>query len=108
MRERGGLAIARWAGVVLLTAAVFQTSCFTTHSTIMDEWVGKSETDLVSSLGAPGSSWRLDNGKVLHTWTTLWGTKGTVNTCRRTFTIGINGDIESWSSSGCRWLSLRF
>jgi len=70
----------------------------------MESWVGKPESELLSSWGLPDSSRKLDDGRVIHTWKTSWGKRNTLRTCRQTFTISTNGKVEQWAYKGCgRW-----
>jgi hypothetical protein len=82
---------------------VFLASCVSTSS-VMSSWVGKPESELLSSWGSPDSSRRLDDGRVVHTWTTMWNDQYSVHTCRQTFTVSSTGTVERWSHNGCsRW-----
>jgi hypothetical protein len=88
------------ASALLVAIAVSATSCITTSS-YMKSWVGKSETELLANWGAPDSSRKLDDGRVIHTWRTIWGGRDKVHTCRQTFAISANGEVESSAYNGC-------
>lgn len=83
-------------GSALLTAA----ACVTRTSTVMNSWLGKSETDLVSSWGAPERSLNLtDGGKVL-TWTKDREAAGIRFHCEYTFTVSPLGSVTRWNTAG--------
>jgi hypothetical protein len=86
--------------MVLVAIAMFTTSCATT-SREMNSWIGKPESELLTSWGAPYVSQELDDGRVVHTWRTIWGKRDNIRTCRQTFTISTKGEIESSSYRGC-------
>jgi len=103
MRDDRGLTMNTIGGVALVALAVSLAACVST-STVMKSWVGKPESDLLSTWGSPDSSRRLDDGRVVHTWTTMWNDQYKVHTCRKTFTIATDGTVERWSFSDCpRW-----
>ena len=88
------------ASAMLVAIAVSATSCITTSS-YMKSWVGKSETELLSSWGSPDSSRKLDDGRVIHTWRSIWGGRDNVHTCRQIFSISADGVVENSASNGC-------
>jgi hypothetical protein len=92
--------LATWAGVVFVAIAMSLTSCAFT-STDTKAWIGKSESELLSSWGGPYSSRKLDDGRVVHTWRTIWGRRDNVRTCLQTFTISAKSEVEGSSSRGC-------
>ena len=69
---------------------------------VMKSWVGNSESQLVANWGAPDKRVSLADGSRVYTWKTtendLLG-EGTHEE-RKTFTIGPDGIIKSWSYSG--------
>ena len=100
MTTRSRLASITSVCAVLVAIAVSATSCIST-SNDMESWVGKSEAELLSNWGSPDSSRKLDDGRVIHTWKTLWGKRDNIHTCRQTFTISANGEVERSSHKGC-------
>ena len=83
-----------------LVGTIFLPGCLHRFSTEMDRWVGKSESDLVSSLGAPNLTAAIADGKVL-TYLTPWQTDEGKQECRRSFTISTAGRVTKWSASNC-------
>lgn len=71
------------------------------RSQIMDSWVGKSESELVSAIGAPDNVFETNDGKKVLTWKTVSGDKNGVGTCIRSYTVDQGGIIERWSYQGC-------
>ena len=91
------------ASALLVAIAVSAISCVSTTS-LMDAWIGKTESELLSSWGSPDSSRKMDDGRVIHTWKSVWGKRNSVRTCRQTFTISTNGKVERASYKGCaKW-----
>ena len=86
--------------MILLAIALSATSCAST-SREMKSWIGKPETELLTSWGPPYASQELDDGRVVHTWRTIWGKRDNIRTCRQTFTISAKKEIESSSYRGC-------
>jgi hypothetical protein len=85
---------------LLLACTLSFSGCVST-SEIMQSWVGRSESDLVSRWGAPDSSTQTDDGKKVLTWKTLWNDDNNIYTCRKSFTIGVAGKVERWAYNGC-------
>jgi hypothetical protein len=90
----------------LIAIAVLASSCVTT-STVMRSWVGKSETELLTEWGAPYASQKLNDGRTVHTWRTIWGKRENFRTCLQTFTISAGGEVEKWSYKGCARLQMK-
>jgi len=85
---------------LLLPVILYCTSCVST-SEVMQSWVGKNESDLVSRWGAPDSSTQTSDGKRVLTWKTLWNDANNIYTCRKSFTIDSEGKVERWAYNGC-------
>jgi hypothetical protein len=100
MKPGGSLPLTARAGVVLVAIAMSATSCASTSSE-MKSWIGKPETELLTSWGAPYASQELDDGRVVHTWRTIWGKRDNIRTCRQTFTISTKKEVEGSSYRGC-------
>jgi len=83
-----------------VAVAIAATSCVTT-SREMKSWVGKPESELLISWGAPHSSQKQDDGRVLYTWRTIWGKRDNIRECLQTFTVSANGEVEDSSYEGC-------
>jgi hypothetical protein len=86
--------------MILLAIAMSATSCASTTRE-MNFWVGKPESELLASWGPPNASRQLDDGRVVHTWRTIWGKRDNVRTCLQTFAISAKKEIESSSYRGC-------
>ena len=86
--------------LLAIAIAISATSCVST-SREMKSWVGKPETELFTSWGPPYASRQLDDGRVVHTWRTIWGKRDNVRTCLQTFTISTKQEIEGSSYRGC-------
>jgi len=86
--------------MVLVAISLFAISCVST-SQEMKYWVGKPETELLTSWGPPNASQQLDDGRVVHTWRTIWGKRDNVRTCLQTFTVSAKKKIEGSSYRGC-------
>ena len=86
--------------MILLAIALSATSCSST-SREMKSWIEKPETELLTSWGPPYASLQLDDGRVVHTWRTIWGKRDNIRTCLQTFTISAKKEIESSSYRGC-------
>ena len=86
--------------MILLAIAMSATSCAST-SREMKSWIGKPETELLTSWGPPYASLQLDDGRVVHTWRSIWGKRDNVRTCLKIFTISTDGEVEGSSYRGC-------
>ena len=82
------------ASVVLVAIAASATSCVSA-SLVMNSWVGKSESELLSSWGSPDSRQKLDDGRVIYTWRNVWTSYENIRTCRKNFTISSEGDTRT-------------
>ena len=103
MRTGRSLFSAARASALLVAIAVSAIACVSTTS-LMNSWIGKSESELLSSWGAPDTSRKMDDGRVIHTWKSLWGKRNNVRTCRKTFTISTAGKVEGAAYNGCaKW-----
>jgi hypothetical protein len=69
----------------------------TTPQTVMESWIGHSESELVSSWGAPDSTVELNDKTKVYTWKRLWSDDYGVHQGRQSFTIDANGKIIKWS-----------
>ena len=74
----------------------------TTTGADMSAWVGKPESELLSSWGAPDSSAPLVEGGKVDTWVTNWNSGYNLRTCRKSFTIDNQGNIARYSFSDCK------
>jgi hypothetical protein len=84
--------------------AFLLTGCVTTTKRVMNEWVGRDESSLVSAWGAPNLRADLPNGGLVLTWLKSYdsGPSGSNSgTCRRSFTLSPARVVTSWSTDGC-------
>jgi hypothetical protein len=100
MKSAGDLPSIMKTSAVLFVIAIAATSCAST-SHEMKSWIGKPEAELLTSWGPPYASQQLDDGRVVHTWRTIWGKRDNIRTCRQTFTISPDKAVESSSYRGC-------
>jgi len=85
----------------LLAACLFAlVSCGPTLKEAMDSWLNHSESDLVSSWGAPNKVLDTRDGKRILTWESRWGDYGK-NICKKTFTVDEKGIVRQWSYNNC-------
>lgn len=90
-----------WRPVLLVMALLLNAGCVSL-SEVMQSWVGKSESELLSRWGAPDTSAQAGDGKRVLTWKNIWNDGyGNLYTCRKSFTIGTDGKVERWSYAGC-------
>jgi hypothetical protein len=85
---------------LLLLFTLFSSSCVTTQS-VMQSWVGKPASELISNWGSPDSVSRLDDGRTVYTWVTISGDQSGVHQCRQSYTASAEGIIERWSFNNC-------
>jgi len=75
-----------------------------TTAKVMKSWVGHSESQLVANWGAPDKTVNLPDGSKVYTWksTVMNGLtdKSGTHEERKTFTIGSDGIVKSWSYEG--------
>jgi uncharacterized protein YcfL len=69
----------------------------TTPTAVMQSWVGKQESDLISSWGAPDSMVELKDGTKVCTWKRVWTDNYGVHQGRQSFTINAEGKVIKWS-----------
>lgn len=69
--------------------------CTTTQS-VMDSWLGHDESELISSWGAPDSTFELKDGTKIYTWKRVWRNNYGTQEGRQSFTIDSNGKITKW------------
>lgn len=86
--------------MVFVAIAMSATSCVSTSGE-MKSWIGKPESELLTSWGAPYSSQELDDGRIVHTWRTIWGKRDNVRECLQTFTVSANKKVADSSYEGC-------
>jgi len=76
------------------------SACTTTNTTsdVMSKWIGVPEARLLASWGAPDRTAALSDGRKVDTWFTDWNDKDGMHTCRKTFTVDLEGKVvhESW------------
>lgn len=74
-------------------------SACTTTASVMKSWVGKPESQLLESWGAPDKDAALAYGGKVDTWVSVWGEPP--HTCRKTFTVNSEGTIVKCVYSDC-------
>ena len=79
------------AGIIML---LFIFGC-TTPGAIMQSWVGKQESDLISEWGAPDSVAELKDGTKVLTWKRKWDDNKQEG--RQSFTINAEGKVTNYS-----------
>lgn len=67
----------------------------------MDSWVGEPANELLGSWGAPDTSVKLNDGSTAMTWKNIWFKNGYRHECRRSFTIGPDERVKSWTYQDC-------
>src|SRR5690349_17043724 len=83
--------------VVLATAACGSSSEHFTpaaYETVLQQWTGRSETDLINAWGVPDKSQLLSGGGQVLEYDTH---KGDKTTCATLFTSNLTGTIERWT-----------
>jgi hypothetical protein len=97
----------RAALLSLVLVAGLALACVSSSS-VMQSWVGKSSSELITAWGAPDKTAALDGGASAMTWVTVSGNQYGVATCRRTFVADVQGVVRRWSYSGCPRLQRRW
>ncbi len=83
----------------LRNAAALALAVFSACATraLMNNWVGKPESQLLAAWGAPDKHAALaDGGK-----TDTWVTQSLLHDCERTFTVNPKGTIVGWTYNDC-------
>ena len=86
---------------IVILLLLFVSGCTTTKK-VMESWMGKRESEVVSQWGAPAAAIDTRDGQRILTWETRWGAYGQ-NVCRKSFTIDSAGVIHRWSYQGCQF-----
>ena len=91
----------KWKMTFALPIAL-AAGCVTTVTTqsTLQSWVGHSETELVSSWGAPNAAIDTRDGNRILTWDAYWGDYGQ-SLCRKSVTVDGGGTVVAWSYHGC-------
>lgn len=82
--------------LVVTIALLIITGC-TTPKAVMESWVGKHESDLISNWGAPDSMLQLKDGTKVYTWRRVWSDNSGIHQGRQSFTIDAEGKVIKWS-----------
>jgi hypothetical protein len=80
--------------VTLFAIAAVSISCADTRKARMDEWRGKPIEDLIVQWGAPNGTAKLNDGRTVYSWITVYSLG---RAYRSTFTASKDGIIEDWS-----------
>jgi hypothetical protein len=67
----------------------------------MSSWVGKPMGGMLVMWGAPDNTIKLDDGTSVLTWKKEWYWNGYRHECRKSFTVGPDGNIKTWSYNDC-------
>lgn len=86
--------------VILITTILFLTGC-SSLAKIMDTWVGAPESRLVNSWGPPDQVYTSPDGERILTWKTIQSNKYKTWVCKKSFTIGEDGNIKTWRYENC-------
>lgn len=88
--------------LLLVSLSIFTNGCITTQEKVMKSWVDHSTDELIEKWGGPNSDVKLENGKRVLTWTSVWNDDfGNIQTCRKSFTADSNRIIKKWSYRNC-------
>ena len=80
--------------VGLLAISAISISCADTRTTRMDAWRGHPIGELIEHWGAPNGTAKLEDGRRVYTWITVYSLG---RSYRSTFTTSKDGIIEDWS-----------
>jgi len=93
-RRKAAALLKRALLVALLAVAAISISCADTRTARMDSWRGHPIEELIEHWGAPNSTAKLQGGRRVYTWITVYSMG---RSYRSTFTTSKDGTIESWS-----------
>jgi hypothetical protein len=74
-----------------------------TTKSAMNSWIGRPESQLLASWGAPDRTARFPDGRKVDTWVTTWSDDFGLHTCRKTFTVGAEGTVLKSEYSDCKF-----
>jgi hypothetical protein len=80
--------------VLLLAVTAFSIACADTRAKRMDAWRGHPIDDLIVQWGAPVSTAKLTDGRMVYSWIAVHSVG---RNYRSTFTVTKDGIIEDWS-----------
>jgi hypothetical protein len=86
-------------GMMLVLLATAYAGCTPVNNTD-SIWIGHSEKELVEAMGIPDATIVLPDGRKMITWTSFESPSQVV-ACRRSYTIGFDGNVEDFASSNC-------
>lgn len=90
----------RYAAALVL--AVCLDAC--TTKSAMNSWIGRPESQLLASLGAPDNTARFPDGGKVDTWVTTWNDDyWGLHTCRKTFTVNAEGTVVDSAYTDCKF-----
>jgi hypothetical protein len=67
----------------------------------MSSWVGKPAAEMLAVWGAPDTSLKLDDGTSVLTWKKIWFWNQYRHECRKSFTVGADGNVKKWVYNDC-------
>ncbi len=80
--------------VVLLAVTAISIACADTRAKRMDAWRGQPIDELIVQWGAPISTAKLRDGRMVYSWISVHSMG---RNYRSTFTVSKDGTIEDWS-----------
>ncbi len=93
-RRKAASLLKRALLVALLAVAAISISCADTRTARMDAWRGHPIEELIEHWGVPHGTAKLEDGRRVYTWITVYSLG---RNYRSTFTTSKDGIIESWS-----------
>ncbi len=93
-RRKAASPLKRALLIVLLAVTAISIACADTRAKRMDAWRGHPIDDLIVQWGAPISTAKLRDGRMVYSWISVHSVG---RNYRSTFTVSKDGIIEDWS-----------
>ena len=74
-----------------------------TTKAAMNSWIGRPESQLIASWGAPDKTGSFPDGRKVDTWITTWSDDFGLHTCRKVFTVSAQGTVLKSEYSDCEF-----
>jgi hypothetical protein len=74
-----------------------------TTKSAMNSWIGRPESQLLASWGAPDKTASFPDGGKVDTWVTTWSDDFGMHTCRKNFTVSGGGTVVKSEYSDCQF-----
>ncbi len=74
-----------------------------TTKSAMNSWIGRPDSQLITSWGTPDRTASFPDGAKVDTWVTTWRDDFGMHTCRKTFTVGAGGAVVKAEYSDCKF-----